>query len=141
MYTLTYTYYVKGTVYYTSNKQKSFVGVHVVQMLSEMHRCGFVHGDVRLDNIVFSDDRSHLIDFDFVGWNIKTRYHDYNSKLCERHQMAVGGNKMKFEHDRFSLAKIIDISCVASSVAKSITTKSYVICHVTLEKLQNNWIN
>ena len=26
-------------------------------------------------------------------------------------------------HDRFSLAKIIDISCVASSVAKSITTK------------------
>ena len=37
--------------------------------------------------------------------------------------MAVGGNRMKFKHDRFSLAKIIDISCVASSVAKSITTK------------------
>ena len=63
-------------------------------MLSEMHCRGFVHGDVQLDNIVFSDDRSHLIDFDFIGWNNKTRYHyDYNSKLRERHQMAVGGNK------------------------------------------------
>ena len=44
LYTLTYTYYVKGTVNYISNKQKSFVGV--AQMLSEMHRHGFVHGDV-----------------------------------------------------------------------------------------------
>ena len=48
---------------YTNNKQKSFVGV--VQMLSEMHLRGFVHGDVRLDNIVFSDDRSHVINCSF----------------------------------------------------------------------------
>ena len=121
LYTLSYTH-VKGTVNCTSNKLKSFVGV--AQVLSEMHCRGFVHGDVRLDNIVFSDDRSHLIDFDFVGWNNETSYHcNYNSHLRERHVMAVGGSRMKFEHDRFSLAKIIEISYVTSFAANDIIAK------------------
>ena len=121
LYTLTYKH-VNGTVNNTSNELKSFVGV--AQVLSEMHNRGFVHGDVRLDNIIFSDDQSHLIDFDFVGRNSETSYHgNYNSRLPERHTMAIGGNRMTFEHDRFSLAKIIEDSCVTSFAAKDIISK------------------
>ena len=64
LYTLTYTF-VKANGR-QQHKLKAFVGV--IQQLSEMHSAGFVHGDIRLANMVFSGDNdSHLIDFDFVG--------------------------------------------------------------------------
>ena len=38
----------------------------VVQMLVKLHDQGYVHGDVRLQNIVFTENNSVLIDFDLA---------------------------------------------------------------------------
>ena len=57
MYILTYKYIPRreGEPY----NLKDFVGV--VQTLSRMHKHGFVHGDIRLANMVFTEDgTSHL---------------------------------------------------------------------------------
>ena len=123
VYTLAYTY-VEGKAS-RSYDLKAFVGV--VEMLSKMHRYGFVHGDIRLNNMVFPEDgKSYLIDFDFVGKNDSTSYAaSFNHGLCERHKEAVCGRRMMFTHDRSSLAYIINTSDVVSSAANKqlITTK------------------
>ena len=86
---------------------KEFVGV--VKQLSEMHKYGFVHGDIRLANMVFPiDGESCLIDFDFVGMHNRNVYaNSYNYDLNERCSVAVPKSRMLMEHDRFSLEYII----------------------------------
>jgi serine/threonine protein kinase len=39
----------------------------LIQELKSLHEKGFSHGDIRAYNCVFSDEGSHLIDFDFGG--------------------------------------------------------------------------
>ena len=92
-----------------------------------MHSRGYVHGDVRLANIVFSKENSYLIDFDFVGRHKQTRYSGgYNSNLPERHEQAVTGNLMMYEHDRISLSYIINETC-----ATSLANKRYISTMLT----------
>lgn len=70
---------------------------------------GFVHGDIRCHNIIFSKDTSHLIDFDLAKEDGVGKYPGgYNSSFPERHQHALEYQLMKKEHDRFSLAKIME---------------------------------
>ena len=71
-----------------------------------MHERDLVHGDIRLDNMVFPEyNVSCLIDF---GKNDIDLYpQEYNSSLCERHSCAVGRGKM-FIHDRYSLKITIE---------------------------------
>ena len=99
---------------------KDFVGV--VQTLICMHRHGFVHGDIRLANMVFTEDgTSHLIDFDFVGKHGMSDYFDhFNYQLDERHPEAFPGRKMKMEHDRHSLAYVIEKQCESLSTLSNL---------------------
>ena len=48
--------------------------VAVVEHLKRMHHLDFVHGDIRLLNMVFSNEKSELIDFDFSGKTGSTLY-------------------------------------------------------------------
>jgi hypothetical protein len=97
-------------------KLKDFLGV--VQTLSRMHQHEFVHGDVRLANMVFSEDgTSYLIDFDFVGEHGASKYsRGFNSGLAERHPGAGPNIIMKMEHDRYALAYVIEQQCQPSAV-------------------------
>lgn len=48
--------------------------VAVAEHLKRLHENGIVHGDIRLLNMVFSDEKSELIDFDFSGEQGKVEY-------------------------------------------------------------------
>ena len=120
---LTYTYIPGDHMAFT---YKKFAGV--VRVLAKMHKCGFVHGDIRRENMVFQEDgASYLIDFDFVGKDTADRYpNTYNSTLYERHANAIAGLPMKFMHDRYSLAKILQEKVPVSGFVveqKDIVTK------------------
>ena len=101
---LTYTYMPGVHMAFT---YKKFAGV--VMVLAKMHERGFVHGDIGRENMVFQEDgASYLIDFDFVGKDTSDTYpNTYNSTLSERHTYAIAGLPMKFMHDRYSLANIL----------------------------------
>lgn len=107
VYMLEYTYIEGKDGSVRTCQLKEFVGV--VKQLSEMHKYEFVHGDVRLANMVFSKDgKSSLIDFDFVGNHNRNVYaSSFNYKLKERHQQACPNSPMLMEHDRFGLECII----------------------------------
>ena len=86
-----------------------FVGV--IKALHIVHTKGFVHGDVRSENIIYgTDGKGYLIDFDFAK---KERQHypaSYNN-LVERHKDAVAQKVMLKEHDRHSLAFLMEKFC------------------------------
>ena len=46
----------------------------VLQDLQKLGNASLVHGDVRLANMIFAENRSHLIDFDFCGIDGKSSY-------------------------------------------------------------------
>jgi len=49
-------------------KRAAFIGRQIVKGLAHLHRCGYVHNDVKLDNIlVFPGDRFVLSDLGFVA--------------------------------------------------------------------------
>ena len=102
-------------------EQLFFCSVGVVKTLFEMHTHGFVHGDIRVENIVFTKDSGYLIDFDFVGHHGKTRYpQGYNIDVPGRHEGAFAGALMMFVHDRFSLSKIME-ECMHSKHTAKVT--------------------
>lgn len=39
---------------------------NILRMLLKVHDCGFVHGDIRMANLLFNDENSVLIDFDLA---------------------------------------------------------------------------
>ena len=83
-----------------------------VKALRRVHRAGFVHGDIRLQNFVFEavDEeqplyQSHLIDFDYS----RASGSEYPTDLSDvpdgqRHPVAAArSGPMEFSHDDFSL--------------------------------------
>ena len=83
---------------------------NVVRILNRIHELGYVHGDIREVNIIFvQEGDSVLIDFDLARQE-NTKYPvDYNcATIYERHAQAGPSLKMKKEHDRYSLAVIIN---------------------------------
>ena len=78
----------------------------VIQTLDKLHKRGYVHGDVRAQNIVFTGNNSILIDFDLVatvGTVYPDGYNGYSEKFPERHREAGPGWKMMMSHDIHSL--------------------------------------
>jgi Fungal protein kinase len=55
--------YIKGTHYAT--KVSQLLGV--INHLEQLHKRGYVHGDIRAFNIIFTEDSGYLIDFDIGG--------------------------------------------------------------------------
>ena len=85
----------------------------ILKQLDKIHESGFVHGDVRIMNLIFSKttDEAWIIDFDFVG-KVGTRYpSNYNGdsdKIPERHCEARADKRKEIEHDLYSLAIIME---------------------------------
>jgi serine/threonine protein kinase len=93
------------------SKCSDFVGV--VTQLASMHDKSFVHGDIRLSNMVFTPDgRSTLIDFDFTGKQGVNKYpQGFVEDLVDtvRHTEAKGGQLLSIEHDLFSMAAVMHL--------------------------------
>ena len=83
----------------------------VAVALQKLHDAKYVHSDVRMANIVFTDDgNSKLIDFDLTD-KIDTLYpKGYNDDFPERHPEANERGVRKIVHDRFSFIYLIRIS-------------------------------
>lgn len=79
---------------------------NIFMALDSLHKSNFVHGDVRLENMVFTDDikTGYLIDYDFSGKEGELYPKNYNGSLEGRHNFAQAEKPMSKKHDRFSLA-------------------------------------
>ena len=82
-----------------------------------MHDRGFVHGDVRGQNILVREDDSaddiKLIDFDHCGVHMQDVYPrewDHTFRQCD----AKEGDVLRKGHDEYTLARIFDNSTTAS---------------------------
>ena len=91
--------YIEGG--HEPNRLRQFSGV--VRDLSKLHAAGFVHGDVRLMNIVFQKNTSYLIDYDLASKEGSSYPCGYNHHFKERHLQALGRWPMCKQHDRHSL--------------------------------------
>eukprot|EP00742_Colponemidia_sp_Colp-10_P004411 GILJ01004708.1.p1 GENE.GILJ01004708.1~~GILJ01004708.1.p1 ORF type:complete len:539 (-),score=59.40 GILJ01004708.1:345-1859(-) len=86
----------------------------VLKHLKTLHDNGVVHGDIRLSNIVFADQpgNSRLIDFDMAGRAGEDKYPlNFNPTVFdgERHCDAIAQTKLKFEHDLFAMAAVMNL--------------------------------
>ncbi len=94
-----------------------------------MQELGYVHADIRLNNIVFTlEGRSHLIDFDLAIPVGQHKYPKGYAFLRERHRDAKEGNIVKKEHDIYSMRKVILIVLNAMRLkAARLLMKCYVL--------------
>lgn len=74
--------FITGT--HSPTKLSQFKGV--IKTLQRLHRENIVHGDIRVCNIVFTQDSSHLIDYDLAQKALKRYPVRYNAMESERHQ-------------------------------------------------------
>ncbi len=115
--------YISYDYYDGDHKPQCLYHFHnIVCMLDKLHSAGYVHGDVRLANLVFGNDgKGYLIDFDLAGLE-GTRYPRlYERHFDVRHEHAIAGMEMCKSHDRYSLAIIVHKYCPeATDVVKNI---------------------
>ena len=81
----------------------------IMDTLDKLHAFGYVHSDVRLQNMLFPSnghDKAKLIDFDLTA-KPGVRYPDGYNQFKERHTNAKAGEERQFIHDRYSLHYII----------------------------------
>ena len=76
--------------------------------LQKVHSSGYIHGDIRIENIVFGNGTSYLIDFDLARKQEDSpcypRKYNYFSI---RHASAKASMPMDKEHDIFSMKKVM----------------------------------
>ena len=90
--------YMRGN--HEAQEVRQFRGV--IQTLAKLHNSGYVHSDVRTQNILFHDNDSILIDYDLVA-NVGTAYPKGYRYFSERHDDAGPGRKRMKSHDIHSL--------------------------------------
>jgi serine/threonine protein kinase len=87
--------------------------VRIIEHLQELHERGFVHGDIRGFNTVFSDipGNCRLIDFDFGGRHTATTTITYpvgyTQDLPDGSRVAVGGEVIEKWHDWYALVYLL----------------------------------
>jgi hypothetical protein len=86
--------------------------VRIIAHRQELHERGFVHGDIRGFNTVFSDtpDNCRLIDFDFGGDTTTTPIHypvGYKPELPDGFRVGKGGKVIEKWHDWYALAYLL----------------------------------
>ena len=108
---LTYDY-IKGTNV-PSNLRQFY---NILCALDNLHTAGYVHGDVRLENMIFAEgNEGYLIDYDFAR---KEHYpYNYNTELEVRHKTASPSQPMLKYHDRYSLSLCI-LKCFKGTTHK-----------------------
>ena len=99
--------YREGT--HVAMRPKHFLPV--ISKLKELHALGFVHGDIRAFNTVFSDvseNEGYLIDFDFGGRMGEVNYPKwYQQTLKDGLRIGVGGGTILKWHDWNAIGKLI----------------------------------
>ena len=84
--------------------------IMIIKTLGEIHKLGYVHGDIRRSNLIFCDDSetAHIIDYDLTAKEGTLYPVGYNTTAeCVRHPNAKPSWKMDKIHDRYSLSMII----------------------------------
>ena len=84
---------------------------NVVDQLFRLHKHGFVHSDVRENNIVFTKGGAWLIDFDLTDQEDTLYPLQYNEKIPGRHKDARRNYRRQREHDIHSLIYCMEESC------------------------------
>ena len=94
----------------------------IVDRLEEMHKSGYVHGDIRAYNMVLNyDDPNHpngwFIDFDFGGRIIDLPKYPsgYVQDLSDGFRLGEPGKSITFEHDWYALGQVIFVKCFTLS--------------------------
>ncbi len=102
-----YKYIEADSINHPSNKQIA----EVAKILAVLHELGYVHSDIREDNIIFATDgRAYIIDFDLADREDTNYPPGFNQhSIFERHPAAVRNKPRKKEHDVYSLKKVIQI--------------------------------
>ncbi len=82
------------------------------EQLRELHKNGYVHGDIRGFNVLFSENGGGLIDFDFSGTPDDTYPPGYRRSLTDGDRIGDGkpeseDKKLAFWHDWYALGKLI----------------------------------
>ncbi|CAB9521949.1 expressed unknown protein [Seminavis robusta] len=98
--------YRKGRHY--AKKLSDFLPV--VDKLEKLHKCGYVHGDIRAFNVVFGDDKDEgwLIDFDYGGKVGDVKYPSgYKKALADGDRIGEQEEPIKVWHDWHALATLM----------------------------------
>ena len=84
----------------------------IFKMLDAVHEAGYVHGDIRPQNLIFFADTSYLIDYDLAGPEGSRYPVGYKDSSFEgfnmRHPKAKPCCIMNKSHDRHALHKIMN---------------------------------
>ena len=76
--------------------------------LQKVHSSGYIHGDIRIENIVFGHGTSYLIDFDLARKQEDSPCYPKGYNFYSiRHISAKAGLQMDKEHDIFSMKKVM----------------------------------
>ena len=95
---------------HAADKPKVFLPI--ISQLEELHKKGFVHGDIRAFNTVFGkeDNKGWLIDFDFRGKQIQSKYpKGYQNCLYDGDHIGDAEDESKILkwHDWYTLGHLI----------------------------------
>lgn len=136
-------FYTLNYPYYEGNHSPTDLGQFkaIISMLNKIHSGGYVHGDVRLPNLVFGNTGTdgYLIDFDLSRHVSSNSVYPlgYLSDEKIRHNDARAGKIMCMKHDRHSLSIIIDESFENDSRASKVS--SMLKSNMTLECILQEW--
>ena len=83
----------------------------VIAQLQDLHGLGFVHGNIRAFNTIFSNEvdfATYLISFDLGGQHGEVTYPKwYQRQLDDGSRIGVGGGKLLKRHDWYAMGKLI----------------------------------
>ena len=112
-------------------------------MLHKLHEAGYVHGDIKKENIIFNDDKdfSYLIDFDLAkkeGGKYPEGFRFFEG-VSYRHPHAKKYCVMRKEHDRCSLQCVMKRCALCLHLSQSQSVKAIMDeldrVHVPLDKI------
>lgn len=112
----------------------------IIAMLNNLHSKGYVHGDIRLSNLVFDNtgNSGYLIDYDLSReMSPNSVYPPGYLEDKIRHDHAKTGNLMCHSHDRHSFSIIIS-ECFRNDPAASKLSKM-LQSDMTLESILQEW--
>jgi len=87
--------------------------IPIIEQLQELHKIGYVHGDIRGFNVLFSENgEGGLIDFDFSGTPDNTYPDGYRQALNDGFRKGDGNaesedNRLAFSHDWYALGQLM----------------------------------
>ena len=79
------------------------VKVALEKAVGLMHSNGYVHGDLRPQNILVVGNTISILDFDWAGKYPDARYSSQLNKTCDWHPNVVCGGIIDTEHDQYQI--------------------------------------